>query len=88
MAKEKDIKKNLKNEKVKNTKKKDKKTKATKAPKEKYMVGLKREIKNVKWPTFKDIVKYTIATIIFIAVFVLFFELLNIIMAFVKGLFN
>ena len=85
MAKEKDIKKNLKNEKVKNTKKKDKKTKATK---EKYMVGLKREIKNVKWPTFKDIVKYTIATIIFIAVFVLFFELLNIIMAFVKGLFN
>ena len=85
MAKEKDIKKNLKDEKVKNTKKKDKKTKATK---EKYMVGLKREIKNVKWPTFKDIVKYTIATIIFIAVFVLFFELLNIIMAFVKGLFN
>ena len=80
MANNKDIKKN---EKTKKINKKEKK-----APKEKFMVGLKKEIKNVKWPTFKEIVKYTVATIIFIAVFVLFFELLNVIMAFVKGMFN
>lgn len=83
MANNKDIKKN---EKTKKINKKEKK--APKAQKEKFMVGLKREIKNVKWPTFKEIVKYTVATIIFIAVFVLFFELLNVIMAFVKGMFN
>lgn len=80
MANNKDIKKN---EKTKKINKKEKK-----APKEKFIVGLKKEIKNVKWPTFKEIVKYTVATIIFIAVFVLFFELLNVIMAFVKGMFN
>ena len=83
MANNKDIKKN---EKTKKINKKEKKV--TKASKEKFMVGLKKEIKNVKWPTFKEIVKYTVATIIFIAVFVLFFELLNVIMAFVKGMFN
>ena len=83
MANNKDIKKN---EKTKKISKKEKK--APKAQKEKFIVGLKREIKNVKWPTFKEIVKYTVATIIFIAVFVLFFELLNVIMAFVKGMFN
>ena len=82
MANNKDIKKN---EKTKKINKKEKKV--TKASKEKFMVGLKKEIKNVKWPTFKEIVKYTVATIIFIAVFVLFFELLNVIMAFVKGMF-
>lgn len=74
----------------KDIKKKDTKKKETKAskPKEKYVTGLKKEIKLVKWPTAKDVIKYTIATVIFVVIFVLFFELLNLLMAFVKGLFN
>lgn len=78
MAKEKDIKK-------KNVKRKEKNNKNSK---EKYMVGLKKEIKQVKWPTFKEVVKYTIATVIFIIVFVVFFVLINLFMAYIKGLFN
>ena len=55
---------------------------------ESYITGVRKEMKQVKWPTFKEVIKYTVATIIFIAVFVLFFQLINLIMAYVKGLFN
>ena len=82
MAKEKDIKE-------KNGKKVYPKKKQTnKKQKEKFMTAVKKELKVVKWPTVKEIVKYTIATILFCVVCVLFFEILNIIMAYVKGLFN
>ena len=76
MAKEKDIKKN--------TKKKEKNNK----PKEKFLVGVKKEMKLVIWPTAKEILKYTLATIIFCIILVAFFEVLNLVMAYVKGLFN
>lgn len=82
MAKEKDVKK--KNIKKTNTKKKEKNNK----PKEKFFVGLKKELKLVKWPTLKEIFKYTVATIIFCIILVVFFEILNLVMAYVKGLFN
>ena len=78
MAKEKYVKKNV------DTKKKVKNNK----PKEKFFVGLKKELKLVNWPEAKSIFKYTIATIIFCIVLVAFFEVLNLIMAYVKGLFN
>jgi preprotein translocase SecE subunit len=76
--------------KVKETKKKDvkKKEKEVKKTSESYITGVRKEMKQVKWPTFKEVIKYTVATIIFIAVFVLFFQLINLIMAYVKGLFN
>ena len=76
--------------KVKETKKKDvkKKVKEVKKTSESYITGVRKEMKQVKWPTFKEVIKYTVATIIFIAVFVLFFQLINLIMAYVKGLFN
>ena len=76
--------------KVKETKKKDvkKKEKEVKKTSESYITGVRKEMKQVKWPTFKEVIKYTAATIIFIAVFVLFFQLINLIMAYVKGLFN
>ena len=80
MAKEKELKKKV------DTKKKEKKQE--KVAKEKLLTGIKKEMKLVKWPSAKDILKYTIATIIFCVILVLFFELLNIIMAFIKGLFN
>ncbi len=65
-----------------------KKEKSKKVKKEKFSVGLKKEMKMVKWPSFKKLVKYTIATIIFCIIFVAFFELLSILMAYVKGMFN
>ena len=82
MAKEKDVKKKVDNKKV------QKKNEKKKAPKEKFLAGIKKELKLVKWPSAKDILKYTIATVIFCIILVLFFELLNIIMAFIKGMFN
>ena len=65
-----------------------KKGKKNKVKSEGFFSGIKKELRLVKWPTAKEIVKYTIATVIFCVVFVAFFQALNLIMAFVKGLFN
>ena len=64
------------------------KKKEEKKNKEKFIPGIKKELKLVKWPTFKDLLKYTVATLILCVIFVLFFELVNLFMAFIKGLFN
>ena len=56
--------------------------------KEKFFTKIKTELKLVKWPTFKEIFKYTVATIVFCIILVLFFEVLNLLMAYIKGLFN
>ena len=66
----------------------DKKPKEKKVKKESYVKGIKKELKLVKWPDAKEIVKYTIATIVFCIILVAFFELLNVILAYIKGLFN
>jgi len=39
----------------------------------KFFIGIKSEMKNVKWPTRKEMVKYSIATLVFIVAFALFF---------------
>ncbi len=84
MAKETKEKKNVKNEKSK----KELKTKKTpKVKKESLAKGVKKELKLVKWPDANEMVKNTIATIVFCIVFVAFFELLNVVMAFIKGSF-
>ncbi len=77
------------NEKTKNVKKVKtvKKTK-TKAPKESYLKGVKKEMKLVKWPTFKEVIKYTIATVIMCLVVCGFFLLLNLLLSLVKGWIN
>ena len=64
------------------------KTKTKKIKKENYFVGVKREMAKVKWPSKNDVVKYTIATIIFIIVLVIFFILMSLIMSLIKGVFN
>ena len=66
----------------------DKKPKEKKVKKESYVKGIKKELKLVKWPDAKEIIKYTIATIVFCIILVAFFELLNVILAYIKGLFN
>lgn len=77
------------NEKTKNVKKvKTVKKAKTKAPKESYLKGVKKEMRLVKWPTFKEVIKYTIATVIMCLVVCGFFLLLNLLLSLVKGWIN
>ncbi len=66
---------------VKKNKKNNKKTEGN-------IKGIKKEMKLVKWPSFKEIIKYTIATIIFCIILIFFFEIIKLIMAYIRGLFN
>ena len=73
--------------KTKETKNLKKNKKVVKTKKENYFKGVKKEMKLVKWPTFRDVLKNTIATIVFCAVVCAFFLLLNLILSVVKGWF-
>lgn len=77
--------------KVKDVKKKNnKKTKKNerKTPKENYFVGVRNELSKVKWPSKKEVFKYTMATIVFVLILVGFFLLMSALMAWIRGLFN
>ena len=80
---EKDVKKTKKKTEIKQ----DKKTKE-KVKKESYFEGVKNELSKVKWPTKKDVLKYTIATLVFIVILVVFFVLISLLMSIIKGAFN
>lgn len=49
-----------------------------------FFVGIKKEMKNVKWPTKKEMVKYSLATLIFIVAFALFFGLTDLLITGMK----
>lgn len=61
-------------------------TKTNKDTKKSYIEEVKDEMKKVKWPTKKEMVKYTISTLTFIILFALFFLAIASLFAFVKGL--
>lgn len=61
--------------------------KPKKVKKEGYFKKLQKEIKLVKWPSFKEVAKYTISTLVFCILICLFFILLNFIMSVIKGMF-
>ena len=42
-----------------------------------FFVSIKSEMKNVKWPTRKEMVKYSISTLLFIITFAVFFGLID-----------
>ena len=67
-------KKEVKKSKV-TTGKKDSKKKNTKVvkPKKKFLSEFSSEFSKIKWPTKKEMVKYSIATIVFVVLFSLFF---------------
>ena len=70
--------------------KKEKKIKVEKVKKEKKPGFLKEtgsEMKKVSWPTKKDVAKYTLATLMFCLIVVGFFQLLNLALSFIKGMF-
>lgn len=51
-----------------------------------FFKEVKKEISKVKWPDRKNMIKYTIITVVFILFFALFFLSLDLIIAFVKSL--
>ncbi len=80
----KEIKKNVKSKSKNNPKKKVKEEEK----KGKYLAGVKSEMKKVTWPNFKTMSKYAIATLIFCLFFGLFFYGIDILFAFIKGMFK
>lgn len=59
--------------------------KVTKKNKENYFKGVNKELKLVKWPEGKEVVKYTISTVVFVAILCLLFILLTYILAVITG---
>ena len=53
-----------------------------------FVKGVKTEFKRVKWPSKKEMVKYSIAVIIFIICCSLFFYLIDVILAALHSLGN
>ena len=68
------------------TKKKVKKTKKNNENKKSYIEEIKSELKKVKWPTKMEMVKYSIAVIVFIVIFGLYFYGLDAFFAWISSL--
>ena len=50
--------------------------------------GVKSEFKKVHWPTKKDMVKYSVATVLFIVFCSLFFYAIDVIFALIQSIFR
>ena len=68
--------------------KKVKKPKKEKKQKEGLIKGIKAELKKVTWPSKKDVFKYSMATLVFCIIIMLFFQALDFLLSVVKGVFN
>ena len=89
--------KNEKSKQNKDKQKKEKKDNSVKVSSEKknlwvrfriFCHGVKSEAKKVHWPTRKDMVKYSIATVLFIIFCSLFFYIIDIIFALIQSIFR
>jgi len=52
----------------------------------KFFREVKKELSKVKWPSRKDMYKYSVATIIFVVFFAAFFYAIDLLVALVKTL--
>ena len=66
---------------------KSKKSKNTKTKKS-YLKAVRSEMSKVVWPKKEELIKYTIATVVFVVILVGFFLLLNLGLSVVKGVFS
>ena len=66
----------------KKTKKKE--VKKPEVKKESWWHGVKSEFKKVRWPSKKEMIKYSVATIVFIVFFALFFYLIELVVYLLK----
>ncbi len=73
-----------KKEKTKEIKKSKKDKKKVVKTKKKLFAGVRSEMAKVKWPSKKDMVKYSVATIFFIVFFGLFFYCIDLLLALLK----
>lgn len=60
------------------------KDKKEKVKKENFFVGVKNEMKKVKWPDKKYIVKYSVVTIAFVVILSSFFYLISALISLLK----
>jgi preprotein translocase SecE subunit len=51
-----------------------------------FFISVKKETSRIKWPTKKEMIKYSGATISFMVFFGVFFFLLDILFAFIKSI--
>jgi preprotein translocase subunit SecE len=52
----------------------------------KFFIGVKKELAKVRWPSKKEMIKYSVATISFIIFFGLFYALTDFVLAGIKTL--
>lgn len=82
MSKEKETdKKKIEQKQVKKVAKKQPKKKERQ---ESFFTGVRKEMKKVRWPLKKEMIKYSVATLSFIIFFALFFGLADLIIAGIK----
>ena len=53
-----------------------------------FFVNVKKEMKKVRWPKKKEMIKFSIATIVVICFFMLFFTASDVIITLVKKVFS
>ncbi len=53
-----------------------------------FFSSIKKEMQKVKWPSKKEMIKYSVTTITFIIFFAFFFFGLDVIFAYLKSLVN
>jgi preprotein translocase SecE subunit len=51
----------------------------------KFFVGVKKEMKKVRWLNKKDLAKYSVATITFIVIFMAFFALSDVVLSYIRS---
>ena len=81
---EKETTKMVKKQDSKKSSKKITKEKKSKKKKSGFFHEVRKDVSKVKWPSKKDMVKYSIATIAFIIFFAVFFYLIELILALLK----
>lgn len=82
-TKDKEAKKDIKKE-----IKKLKKERSEIGKKDTYLRDIKKEMSMVRWPSASEVVKYSIASLVFVAFFALFFYGIDALFALVKDLIN
>ncbi len=82
-----EVKEDISSKKEKKEKDSKKKKVTKKEKKESYIHSVRKELKKVVWPKGGDILKYTLAVIILCVVLALFFAGVELLAAFIKGVF-
>ena len=52
-----------------------------------FFANVKKEMKKVRWPKKKEMIKFSVATIVVICFFMLFFSASDVVISFVKRVF-